>query len=201
MRLRSLDHDLLIPMAAEKTPTIPPSEAHRLIRASCPKAEDFDFFLYTDGAGYQDGFGGHAALLIRAHDGAMRTVVGGSNATTVARQEFEALLCGLQALIEMQGPAKDAQPKVSWTTDRESLALSVWRKSDGQPFYGRKACPDLWARFKWYEDRIDVTPFWVKRETHPLQDIPDRLSSEFRVVTKEWYGVQITDQRITPDTP
>jgi hypothetical protein len=118
----------------------------------------------------------------------------------VDRQEFEALLCGLQAIIEMS-TAQDDQHKVSWVTDRESLALSVWRKPDGQPFYGRKSCPDLWERFRWYENRMDITPFWGKRETHPLQSIPDRLSAEMRVVVKEWYSVQLADKIVSPDTP
>ena len=141
-------------------------------------------------------FGGYSSLAIINKPNApakMACYVGGAFGTSVERMEFAGLLEGLQSIMDTGTFNKSAglaeltfrRPRVAWFTDRESLALSCWAP-DGEPFYRRKSCPDLWARFEWYERLFTIIPLFTSRTTHPAQDIPDQLSAEARVLVKDW---------------
>lgn len=156
--------------------------------------EEYDFFLYTDGSGHQDTYGGWASVVVGPKHNVFEARMAACKGTTVERAEFEALLLGLQSILErtkMEGAAgiqhlERIPFKVLWLSDRESLVLSVTRKPDGNTVYRRKASPDLWARFEWYEKLFKITPRHTKRENNPYHDIADRLASDARVLVRDY---------------
>jgi len=147
-----------------------------------------DFTLYTDGSGYQDGFGGFCSTFVSSIPGheEKKTVMGSMSGTTVDRAEMTALLEGLQAISEFL----EVVPKfrlggrkatILWYTDREALAKSV----DGT--YGRHSSPDLWVRVAHYEKMFDITPHWVERENEfPEFQACDLHASTQRVIIKNY---------------
>lgn len=153
-----------------------------------------DFFLFTDGSGHQDGYGGWASLILGPTYNIAHARMAAAKGTTVERAEFEALLMGLQSILEQAklesssslSRLETSPLHVLWLSDRESLVLSVTRKPDGTPVYRRKASPDLWARFAWYEKIFKITARHVKRETNAHHDIVDRLASDARVLIKDY---------------
>jgi ribonuclease HI len=155
---------------------------------------DYDFFLFTDGSGHQDGYGGWASLIISPKWNVAEARMAACKGTTVERAEFEALLLGLQSILEklkLENAAGYARlertpMRVFWLSDRESLVLSVKKNPDGSTVYRRKASPDLWARFAWYEKYFDVTPRHAKRESNPHHNLVDRLASDARVLVKDY---------------
>lgn len=172
---------------------------------SYPDYASSEYLLFTDGSGHQDKFGGYASLVIAnyAHSPTkMACCVGGAFGTSVERMEFTGLLEGLQSILDTGGYNKSAghaelavrRPHIAWFTDRESLALSCWMP-DGVPFYRRKSCPDLWARYEWYEQFFTIIPIWCGRTTHAAQDVSDKLASEARVLVKDWIMTLHADGR------
>jgi ribonuclease HI len=153
-----------------------------------------DFFLYTDGSGYQDGYGGAAALVLSAQHNIWKVNFAGYCGTTVERAEFEALLIGLQTiLVEIKWDAAfhhqrlERMPAtVRWFTDREALAKAVQRDSEGNPVYSRRSTPDLWARFSFYERLFLVDPVFMKRETNAYHNVVDRFASDSRLLVKDY---------------
>lgn len=116
--------------------------------------------------------------------------VAGWSGHTVERAEFEALLMGLQALMERIGANNKQRigmlaanrPMVHWTSDRESLVYAVARDRENgdKPFYRRDSTPDLWARFDYYERLFRITPEFRGRNQGHLQKIVDVSSSDLR---------------------
>jgi hypothetical protein len=157
---------------------------------------EFDFCLVTDGSGHQDGYGGWSSLAIGMQSflGKTRVCMAGCRGTTVERAEFSALLLGLQSILEAAGldnrsgldPLERCPLRVLWISDRESLVLSVTRRPDGSTVYRRKASPDLWAHFEWYEKYFAITPRFSKRETNLYHNVVDRLASDARVLIKDY---------------
>lgn len=155
-----------------------------------PPQADHNYFIVTDGAGYQDGYSGAAAVVMAPQERFMQTRYAGWIGSTVERAEFEALLMGLQCLIECLGDdTKGARarleaerPRVHWTSDRESLVLAVARDSENEdkPFYRRESTPDLWARFAFYERLFRITPHHKGRNLGMLQRLVDVTSSDMR---------------------
>jgi ribonuclease HI len=153
-----------------------------------------DFFLYTDGSGYQDGYGGAAALVLSAQHNIWKVSFAAYCGTTVERAEFEALLMGLQTiLVEMKWDSAfhhqrlERMPAtVQWITDRQSLAEAVRRDAEGNPVYSRRSTPDLWARFSFYERIFQVDPVFMKRETNAYHNVVDRFASDSRVLVKDY---------------
>jgi len=147
-----------------------------------------EFVVFTDGAGYQDGYGGSAAIVASARHGKMFHRVLAATGTSVDRSEFVALLIGLRAILDEMCWTSDVRlkamsvipVKVLWYSDRESLVKSV----NGE--YGRKAQPDLWHLFAWYERYFQVHAVHVPRKTNSLQDVTDRMASEARIVIKDF---------------
>jgi len=152
---------------------------HHQIQTAAPPATAHNFLLYTDGSGHQDKYGGSASLVIENATGERFTTSAANYGTTVSRAEFEGLLSGLQSILEYNGKLQD-RPTVAWYSDRESLVLAV------HGFYRRKAEPDLWARFQYYETLFSITPLFVPRSTDPLHDVVDRMASEGRIMMKEY---------------
>ncbi len=154
-----------------------------------------DFFLYTDGSGYQDGFGGSAALVISVRHNVWEVSFAAYKGTTVERAEFEALLLGLQTIMtamKWETPFHCNQLEripatVKWISDRESLVKAVQRDAEGNPIYSRRSTPDLWARFAYYERLFRIEACFTKRETNTYHNIVDRFSSDARVLVKDYY--------------
>ena len=120
-----------------------------------------------------------------------------SNGTTVERMEFEALLIGLQSIIDVCSwdsneltRVRFAKPTVLWTSDRESLVLAVKRDEHGKPIYSRRSTPDLWCRFDWYEHIFTIVTNQVKRDTNPYHCITDRLAGDARTFSKSYMGLE-----------
>jgi len=178
-------------------------EAHRAI-SQAHQHTVYDYGIWSDGSGYTDGFAGYA-VLIQSYDvsGDKDCKVGALFGQDVERAEFEGLLAGLASVTEREiringkNSLRFRRRKlaVRWVTDRESLALSAWRKPDGGTLYGRESCPDLWARFGYYEEFIELVPVFSKRMTDETHNIADRLASEARILCKEWVLTQQADGR------
>lgn len=108
--------------------------------------------------------------------------------TSTDRAEFLALLHGLDSILEemkwkdkMRLQSMTVIPiKVLWFSDRESLVKSVNKE------YGRKAQPDLWSWFEWFERHFMIHGVHVKRETNHMQNMTDRLASEARILIKSY---------------
>lgn len=153
-----------------------------------------DVYLYTDGSGHQDGYGGSGSLAIGPALNIYATRMAGFKGTSVERAEFEALLMGCQSILEAGGfddhngreRLKRAPLRVKWFSDRESLVQSVTRGPDGVPLYRRKASPDLWARFSFYEQLFEFIPVFVPRETSEFHSICDRFASDARALIKDY---------------
>ena len=153
-----------------------------------------DIYLYTDGSGHQDGYGGSGSLAIGPAINVFETRMSGSKGTSVERTEFEALMMGCQSVLDATNQNDFAgyerlrkDPMViQWFSDRESLVLSVSRDAEGQPVYRRKASPDLWARFAFYEELFEFIPVFVPRATHEFHTIVDHFASDARWMIKDY---------------
>lgn len=181
-----------------------PQQIHEQIRALYPDPRLHDFILHTDGSGHADGYGG-SACLVESNSHRKRTLhLSAYSQTSTDRAEFEGLLNGLQSIVDMMqwSPAADysaltQRPKklsVAWFTDRESLALSVWRQADGTTVYQRKKQGDLWARFEYYEKIFHVIPYLIARNSTPSHEYVDRLASEARILIKEYMEILKTEK-------
>ena len=177
---------------------------HLQIRASCPDQEAHDFVVYTDGSGYSDGYGGSASYMRSEKHDKEETRLASFSHVSTDRAEFEALLMGLQSILECMGwtgkgdtkrlEASPNKPTVCWFTDRESLVLSIWRDEDGQTIFRRKKQKDLWARFEFYETLFDISPFLIPRNSEEEHAFVDRLASEGRLLVKEYYEIVKLDK-------
>jgi hypothetical protein len=149
------------------------------------------WILLTDGSGHKDGYGGYASLALEHATGRMLECAGALKGTSTEAAEFLALLNGLGSIVEATGNTRKLeaqQPVVHWMTDRESLALAVWREN-GQPVYKRKSTPELWAMFAYYEPLFTIVPLFTPRATLPLHDRVDKVASECRIIIKDYYEI------------
>lgn len=178
-------------------------EIHHQIRTLSPSPREHDFVLYTDGAGWQDSFGASASLMESERYGHRIIRVASFHGQSTDRAEFEAMLNGLQSIMDAMSwtkPIKLEQlrnqlikPSVYWVSDRESLVLSVYRDSTGKTVYKRRSQPDLWKRFEFYEEHLQVTPIYVPRDTDDKHNLCDRLASEARVLMKDYVDILTTN--------
>jgi ribonuclease HI len=150
----------------------------------------YDYVLFSDGSGHQDGYSGWCAVVINQHDGSVMRTLGSVFPSSTNRAEFTALLEGLeliQTLID-NGKLKSihpGRPRIHWYSDRESLVGSVSRKWG--EFAGRSAEPDLWRRFEHYENRFVITATHIKRETDFADfEFADLHASSQRIVLKSY---------------
>jgi len=177
---------------------------HRQIQASCPNKEAHDFVVYTDGSGYTDGYGGSASYMRSQKYDKQETRLASFSHTTTDRAEFEALLMGLQSILECMDwtsksdierlSSQPNKPTVIWFTDRESLVLSIWRNEDGETIFRRKKQKDLWARFEFYESVFDISPILIPRNSEDEHAFVDRLASESRLLVKEYLEIVKLDR-------
>jgi hypothetical protein len=172
-----------------------------------PTSEPYRFTLWTDGSGCNvkenegAGFMGSCAIIQDNLNSKIETRVSAGFAGSVYRAEFEALLLGLQGILEIGGwdgnkealDKTSSKPTICWYTDCQSLFMSVLRDPEtGLPVYGRKACGDLWARFGYYETAFFITPNHIKRNSLPEQALADRVSGECRLVISDYlYTLQV----------
>lgn len=149
-----------------------------------------EFDLYTDGScSSKDGLGGYCANLIDNRTGERYSVFGSSNLTSVPRQEFTALLHGLELIFEIMdwGREKNAARgsvtglTIGWYCDREDLVKSVDQRRTG---YKRRATPDLWRRLEYFEQYVRIIPIKVPRNTLAFQHLADIIAGENRQFVK-----------------
>lgn len=174
-------------------------DIHAQIRSLYPARENHDFELYTDGAGWQDTYGAAAAYIVSGKHKIQDCRVTSYAGISTNRAEFEALLSGLQGILEnMKWDTPKAiknlkclprRPSVYWVSDRESLVLSVYKQPNGEPVYRRSSAPDLWCRFEFYERLFHITPIFIPRNSDIKQALCDRLAGEARVLMKEYIDI------------
>ena len=155
----------------------------------------FDYQLWTDGSGHSDGYGAAASVWQHCH-GDTDVVFSANYGQTVARNEFMALLDGLQSLLThalaQKGKIMD-MPKnavsvltgadritAAWFTDRQNLALSTVFNEDNNPVYARNTEKDLWARYAWLTKYICVLPFYNPRNSIKNQASCDAICTTLR---------------------
>ena len=147
------------------------------------------FRLVTDGSGHSDGYGGFAAILtVPGEADVIHRVFGGSTHSSTDRMEFAALLSGLQYCTERlpSGWLSERLPgdrwPLHWWSDRESLVKSA------QGLYKRKAAPDLWRSFTYFEEIFEIACAHITIENYdPESECPwlveaDSLASSLRIV-------------------
>jgi len=157
-----------------------------------------DFYLSTDGAGYDGDYGGAASYGISPKHNKIFHRVAGYSGVSTDRAEFLALLNGLHGVMsELNWFVKarllklqDRPGQVVWFTDRASLAGSVNKE------FSRKNQPDLWPQFNWYERYIIVHAVHVKRDTLSWQCKTDILASEARVLMRDYDQMMIENNYI-----
>lgn len=155
---------------------------------------EIDYFLYTDGSGHQDGYGGWSSLLVSDKHNIYDLRMTACKGTTTDRAEFEALLSGLQTIVDFHKLDIDRdfesfrqnRPGLLWTSDRQSLVGSVQRDADGNPVNRRRKMLDLWARFAFYEPLFSIHARYIPRESNPYQSITDVMASDGRVLIKNF---------------
>lgn len=113
--------------------------------------------------------------------------------TSVLEMEFQGLLLGLQACMDLGDlhskekikMLRVTRPHVWWVTDREHLALSVWRDPEtNEPIYKRRTPYPLWRAFEFYEEIFTITPIFTPRATVPYQHVADKLAGFGRSLMK-----------------
>lgn len=183
-----------------------PAAEHVKIEKLWPGYASTPYIAFTDGSGTIDDYGGASAIVARVNNWSgsgkavfddVRTICVAHSHTSVDRIEFTALLEALQSILEIHGKVQDMRPVVKWFTDRESLAMSVWKPDGMNSFYSRKNAPDLWARLAWYEQSFYIVPSFGRRNKDPNQKLTDLLSSEMRESVKMLCEVYKHDGVIT----
>ncbi len=162
-----------------------------------------DILLLTDGSGYKDGYGGYAAVAATP-DGVWKFFrMGAASGTTVDRMEFTALLEGLQLAWEMwnampvSAQEPPIKPRVRWLSDRENIVLSARSVQE------RSNCPDLWCRYAYYEERMEIRPQFIDREEEanlPDFKMVDLQSSVGREILKNYLATLILPKAQLPGT-
>lgn len=161
---------------------------------------DSDYLLFTDGSGYQDGYGGWACIVTDPSGTPLMFRMGCIMGATVDRMELTAILEGLQLVEELKttnpksigDQGRTWHPVVHLFSDRENLVLSI------QKVYDRSNAPDLWKRYEFYEGRLHVVARHVERETDHSQFITvDLHASTARIIIKQ-YGEANELPRHTP---
>jgi len=171
-----------------------------------------DWLIYTDGSGHKDLFGGCSTLAVgKDNNGnpAKRERAAGLIGTTTEAAEFYGLLFGLGAVYETHTTPDKGQsykelmyrlerkrPTIHWITDRESLALAVFKHPEnGNPVYRRSSTPHLWAWFEFFEPFFRIIPLFYGRNTDPLQAYTDEIASELRLLVKDYHGLRVLDMK------
>lgn len=115
--------------------------------------------------------------------------MGSTFGLSVDRAEMTGLLEGLEMALSMSRVLPKAQfmsgetwrPVVVAHSDRENMVLSI------KGVYDRANCPDLWARFSYYEKVLDIRPIHVPRETdYPEFVVCDLNASTGRLIAKAY---------------
>lgn len=128
-----------------------------------------DFTLLTDGSGWEDGFGGWAALVKHNKTDLRDFRMGCMSGTSVDRMEMTAMIEGLHmtlqlarrntALIRHLG----SKPSVVWYSDRESMVNSALGRNE------RSNATDIWNQYSFFEEHLIIYPVFIARES----DVPD----------------------------
>lgn len=182
----------------EPTEQSPPprdlEQARQIVRDHYPQRAEHEYFLVSDGSGHSDGFAGAACIMFSPQRVFCDIRCGSWSGSNTERAEFEALLMGLQAILDqMQVGQKEieylkkSRPLVHWTTDRAQLVGSIVIDPDTQkPFWRRSTMPDLWARFDFYHEIFRITPFYLSRNSEAWHRVVDEVSSDMRILMKEY---------------
>jgi ribonuclease HI len=135
-----------------------------------------DYYLYTDGSGHTDKIGGSCAVVFNCATQEEKIIVSGRNYTTVPRQEFFALLLGLEYI---QSTNSFSGQTIHWYSDCESLVQSVNRE------YSRSSNKDLWHLFDFYERDYEIIAEHIEREDERMIEA-DTHASSMRQILKEY---------------
>ena len=129
-----------------------------------------DILLVSDGSGYKDGYSGYA-IMAWTPDKVWKVFrMGGMSGFSVDRAEFTGCLEGLQMAWAMWGAMPqqsmtERKPVVQWMSDRENLILSAKCVQE------RSNCPDLWARYEYYETIMTIQATFVnEQQTEAMQE-------------------------------
>ena len=174
-----------------------PSLIHQKIKGTSPTPEEHDFILWTDGSGYENGCTGSASILVENETGIKEVRISSTSSQSTHRAEFEALLNGLQSILDLKGwgsieekrklDQSAFKPTVYWYSDCESLVLSVYvDEKTKEPAFRRRLNGDLWCRFSFYETAFSITPIHIDRNSMPEQALTDRLAGDSRILIKEY---------------
>ena len=174
-----------------------PPLIHQKIKDTSPTPEEHDFILWTDGSGYDTGHGASASILLDNETGKKEVRISANSTSTTHRAEFDALLNGLQAALEMRDwntPADKlrldqsrVKPSICWFGDSESLMLATYiDEHTGKPAFQRRLNGDLWYRYAYYETAFHITPIHIPRNSMPEHALADRLAGEARLLLKEY---------------
>ena len=129
------------------------------------------------------------------------------NGTSVLEMEFQGLLLGLGACLELYGRSKEkikqlevVRPRVWWVTDREHLALSLWKNPDtGFHHYKRREPYHLWRALSFYEELFQITPIFTPRATDHFQHAADKLAGFGRSLMKKERAAFIEKNQSIPE--
>ena len=147
-----------------------------------------DILVFSDGSGYKDGYGGWAACACTPDRNWKTFRMGSTFGLSVDRAEMTGMLEGLEMALSMSRVLPKAytmgegwKPVVAIFTDRENMALSI------KGVYDRSNCPDLWARFAYYESKLDIVATHVERETDFKEFVMcDLHASTGRLIAKSY---------------
>ena len=182
------------------------TEVQQKIANSGHKWNRPEWLILTDGSGHKDGYGGYAGIIFQKSPRIgtpplIAECAGGLKGTSTEQAEFLGLLFSLQQIVDYyvadQG-LKSAEellrrklPVVHWVTDRESLALAVYKDSvTHEPVYRRKSTPALWAMYSYFEPMLDVVPIFSTREGNLVHNQVDEIASDMRVIVKEHFDIR-----------
>lgn len=126
-----------------------------------------DLISFSDGSGHEDGFGGWAAVVVTPDRILKQARMGCASGTTTDRCEMIGFLEGLEMALQMANDLPrshlgDFRPRVQCFSDRENLVLSAMglqRQSNS---------PDLWARFRYYQELLDIHVAHINREQETI---------------------------------
>jgi hypothetical protein len=180
---------------------------HQKIRGTSQRPDEHDFVLWTDGSGYDIGYTGSASVLLENETGKKEIRISTSSYQSTHRAEFEALLNGLQSILDSKGWDSLAEkkrldqsiikPTVCWFGDCESLVLSVYiDDTTKEPMFRRRLNGDLWHRFSYYETAFNITPMYIERNSMVEHALTDRLAGEGRILLKEYMETLKADKVI-----
>lgn len=165
------------------------------------------WWLLTDGSGMEGKDaavpGASAWVVWDAVNARYHVGVIGSTGSDVDKAELNAGLGGLEFISEedpvrlnADGEVTEVKPIV-WIGDRESMIrAAIWRPDGQGTLYKRRVNAHLWAQYAWFEKRYKILPVRRDRNTLGAQALCDALCGQLRLLIRDWYASEKTQQLI-----